>query len=248
MVMSFNRLCLFLSRGWRDACGCRRRASYGDGWTAAHDAADRASDHRHDDAAVRETRRAAGVSLRQGRRTGHGGDERQGCAANLRARHMPTISASMSRADPRSAGRETPNEGQARCAHRRGERGSEREAPDEGQTRCGEKPRGARRSPLTRAASMLRRNVAGSVERTAPGSGPAKTGASKAAAPWRLGPGGQAVRWRPRVGEGLRRRSLQKSRKQACAAAVASGWASLRHPAFSVSRNPNRSWAGLLAG
>ena len=33
----------------------------------------------------------------QGRRPGHGGDERQGCAANLRARHTPTISASMSR-------------------------------------------------------------------------------------------------------------------------------------------------------
>ena len=29
----------------------RRDDGYGDGWTAAHDAADRASDHRHDDAA-----------------------------------------------------------------------------------------------------------------------------------------------------------------------------------------------------
>ena len=38
---------------------------------------------------------------RQGRRRGHGGDERQGCAANLRARHTPTISASMS-SQPRS--------------------------------------------------------------------------------------------------------------------------------------------------
>ena len=162
---------------WR---GCAGRSSYGDGWTAAHDAADRASDHRHDDAAVRETRRDAGVSLarpqlrseagEQGRREGHGSDERQGCAANLRARHTPTISASMSRrprsgperdrrrmagvppprrdvqpsrsrAGPRSAGRAVPNEGQAQCGRR--PRGALAPPPTGGRPRCGQRPRGA---------------------------------------------------------------------------------------------------------
>ena len=85
------------------------------------------------------------------------------------------------------------------------------------------KATGSVAQPPNEGASMLRRNVAGSVERTAPGSGPAKTGAIRRRLFGGLDPEGRRSDGDPESAEGLRRRSLQTSRKQACAVAVAIG-------------------------
>ena len=83
----------------------------------------------------------------------------------------------------------------------------------------------------------MRREVAGSVERTAPGSGAAKTGASKRQRR-RAAPEGQAFRWRPSANARALLRGL-----------VASGWSSLSRPHVLVSRKTGpqtgpASWPG----